>query len=538
MRAAIEQNAFHRRLKSQWKQEMRKYGRSRKVGAQGKWLRSSTGMPTPVMHAAVWAMAFFPSYLGFLLMISLSLLCTLLRATSLDRRGTEEVILFLYGGSDRDILSFGRRILWQMAAWSMADAIIISVIWIYTDRFPWWSAAIAVPCYVLGSIAGPVLLARFIPSLWLVYLLLASIFSLIAGAIVRTYLSPEIADGLTWAVGISHPAGWTLLMMRDLGEGHWYLLGVIPLSLAAVWLARSALRDLESRRLANLAMGDETRDAEPVNCTKAVDDISGSQAFSVQFGEEIERFRKGSLLEMTPLDPPVRQISRITRSLAMLFVAALATRFPATLPSSAVHLVFFGLLLVILARSFPFLGVPGWFQFVFLSTNRVASAFTLLPISCSQLMREQIWEDLRKVGFAALWVPWAVAASVIMVLPHPWLQAGCFGLLLVVIFALKVPIKWHNLSLRPLANKRFGWIKILHGILLLVLAISLTLEGILVITTIAILQQGVFEVWWVMAGCVGVGVINAALALAGTFLNVSAFERGVADAVKMPPRSG
>lgn len=524
MRYAGDQVKLERRLRQRWLAQVPKGRRSRVA-----WKSLFDFVFLRCIFLG-FSLIPFPQAWGVAVFLATSAL--LARATQLTSRGMEEFVIALYGAGDREIRCLSRRWLGKLGWINLLDASVYLGIWWVTGRIPWWVVALGMPCYVAAATAGVPLMARIVPQMvlgWGAHLLF---FGMLGILYLRFEKNPEIVDSLIWTAGVLSPVGWTILMLRDVAEGQYLLLFVIPLLVAVCFLALRVSR-IQTRNL--LAIVHRAGEPIPVEAKKppeAVSPVGESlrDRSRVDFSEELARQRGAGWFDQS------KAIS--WRGLAWNFLILLSlvlnACFPVFLDNSFRYVLVAGALAMTHVIWLPILGQSVWLDAIPISMSRLVSAFAVFPITLRMVLIAQIRQDLRTVVQRG---PILVTLSILIVsllLPEGGLPAVLLALFFSLFFLLKVPLCWAQFAAGALSRKPFGWFNIVNVLLMLVVLMSMFAEVLAGVFFLVSVNQG--EDFGTVAAIVF--LMSAALStgsgLLRMYLAMRAYDGGWLDLTRIP----
>lgn len=540
-----------RRLTKYWKAELRKDPAAlhgAKTLPKGPRQQGESPVLQVVGRLVIWMAAFvsFPQGLAFFAIVSAAV--TIWRASIETNRGPQEMVLNLYGGADRDLVSFFRMAMRRTAWLSALDAAVVFGLWCFLGRMPAWVAVLGVPCYVAGSVAGVVLLAALVPR---PVLAVGSFVGYMAVPLCVPFLSggkmpADVALNVMWLSGALVPAGWVLLMVHELLAGKYLLAGVVPLLGAAVWLGLGMARGLE-RRLFQHIFNNEPVESGP-EFPESDDGTSGDQEFPMgdqagedtgerapAFREALETMRRRHFMDYGWETPAVPVLTtRVMRMVLVCFFFAVLIRFQAPI-GAMLGFLFGGSLMLVLASVMDVRGAVAWAANIQISTNQITPLYALYPVSLRKVLATTIRRDLSRVlrglptGFLIAIGAFAIAA------PFNYPGTLCCAVVVTLFVLLKFPLRWcHIVNGRAALASMPGGLFLKWTFLIVVVVIGLIeVVGAIVLCYLVFEMQGLQPAGLLFgaAALVVAGMANAALGLAGALFGLWAYESGRVDVV-------
>ncbi len=530
MICSSEHRALERRLKRQWKKTLCANQRKPRRGTADFAPRARKFFNSgPFWRLVILTTAFWPFPQSWATAVSFATMATIIHASQLASRGSKEALISLYGASDKSIQSLIRRWTRGIALLSMGDAAVYLGIWYFTGRIPWWAVVLGIPTYVTAAVIGPWLLKDAIPPRFLAYIVAAISFlpAAMIFVITREGVSPAFINSIIWFLGALSPAGWTILMLHEIIAGQWYLLAVVPLLAAGVWVARIFAREQE-QELLNLVCSEKAFYSEPP------EEADQTKTEGSTFARELASTRTIGGLEFPDSVSVSVSWRRLVFTVVAILVVACIVRLEIVLSENLRHIALALALLAAYVFWLPVLGMPVWLRYTFLSINRVASCFILYPISLRTVLWHQVRADLKTIGKVFPFLLVVSVAAFALAYPISGSTALICGFGLSLLAVLKVPLRWFHFAVWPLAPVPFGFSNILRGTLTVLVALVLLTEFVCVIFYLIAAVSGVIGIavpWFL-----GLSLLNALLGLLGFYTNLWSYEKKLQDVVKSPPK--
>lgn len=517
----------------------KKESRRKREGRVSVW---GNGLFFVVLRLVVWCFALAPFTKGWVFCVLFSTVVTVSRAYRLGSRGGEEALVELYGANDGAIIGLSRRWMRSIAWWSFADAIVILGLWWWTGLVPLWALLLGIPLYVVGSCSGVRLLAFYVPKAILGTTASLGFFLAWILVMVGEKLQAGILTGSLEFFAYLSPSGWVLLWIRAAIEGPdlvlWLLTGLLlAVSVATLRFIKPAQ---ECRLLEFVGRGeliafrplvepDETGSDSKKVCPP------GSSLDILSVTKEFESFRNCHPVDYPDEVAPRRSyFSRAAWTLVVVLVCAGLVRVGGDWLGGFRYIFFAASWLGMVLYWFPFVGVPTWLSFIYLSQHRIASACVLFAVSFRKLLFERIRRDGFSAGLAIPLIFVANAAGFWVAFPMGPAVASIIGFTLTLWIVLKLPLVWFHLAMWPLSNKPFRLRNLFRGLLVSAMVLVFLLElGFAGYFVVLACEEGINVSLGVCT--VGFGLLNGLLALLGVYFAISTYEGLKSDVVKAPP---
>lgn len=462
--------------------------------------------------------------MGWAILASLSLVLTLARAAQWKSRGREEALISQYGANDDAILLLSRRWFHKVMIWAFADALVFLGIWAIRGVIPWWSVALGAVAIPLGLLVGIRIWGSLVPSGILELLAGGILMLLMMSALAFQSQLEALAHEIAWVTGAMTPTGWAVLMIKDVIQGHWQLLIVLPLLGVGLWVSRSMVLSAEKRMLEEVL--------------KPISDTAEENSLKTQNPEEswetmVEAYRK----DLPELPTIRRQTLRMAIWTAViLLLTAAGCRFTIFFSDRISYLLLIGTIVFAYAIWLPLSGVPLWLQDCQVSVNRIAGFFTLHPLSLREVLRKQMNHELKTIWQPAAFLFVLMSTVFVIALPIPVTSGLALGAILTFCALLAVPIRWSYLATRVHRIVPFGIHTAAIVGMLTIIGLTLCAEVVVFITmTMGAITNNTS---WIPAGVLAaLATLNALLGLLALRVGLHAHERRRWDLIRIPPRN-